>query len=47
VEERPKVIAERRRNIGLKRTHEMGFAHSAADRLIMFDQGRILEERDA
>ncbi|HEY8980712.1 MAG TPA: amino acid ABC transporter ATP-binding protein [Streptomyces sp.] len=25
-------------------THEMGFARSAADRLIMFDQGTILEE---
>ncbi|MDQ0931404.1 amino acid ABC transporter ATP-binding protein [Streptomyces turgidiscabies] len=25
-------------------THEMGFARSAADRLIMFDQGVILEE---
>jgi polar amino acid transport system ATP-binding protein len=25
-------------------THEMGFARSAADRLVMFDHGRILEE---
>ena len=25
-------------------THEMGFARTAADRLVMFDQGRILEE---
>ncbi|MHC5908849.1 amino acid ABC transporter ATP-binding protein [Streptomyces sp. S6] len=25
-------------------THEMGFARSAADRLVMFDQGTILEE---
>ncbi|KQU70171.1 amino acid ABC transporter ATP-binding protein [Phycicoccus sp. Root101] len=25
-------------------THEMGFARSAADRLVMFDRGRILEQ---
>ena len=25
-------------------THEMGFARSAADRLVMFDQGAVLEE---
>lgn len=25
-------------------THEMGFAREAADRLLMFDQGRVLEE---
>ncbi|MEU0948301.1 amino acid ABC transporter ATP-binding protein [Streptomyces canus] len=25
-------------------THEMGFARSAADRLVMFDQGTVLEE---
>jgi ABC-type polar amino acid transport system ATPase subunit len=28
-------------------THEMGFARAAADRIVMIDQGRILEEGPA
>ena len=39
-----KDIAEEGETTMMLVTHEMGFAREAADRLVMFDHGRILEE---
>jgi polar amino acid transport system ATP-binding protein len=37
-------IAEEGKTTMMLVTHEMGFAKEVADRVVMFDQGRIVEE---
>jgi polar amino acid transport system ATP-binding protein len=39
-----RALAERGDMTMMLVTHEMGFASEMADRVLMFDQGRILEE---